>query len=242
MKRNPKSLSVIIPAYNEEERIQSALESVLFALTQLQLDYEIIPVNDGSRDRTQEIIEQWSAQHPGVPLRLINNSPNKGLGASILEGFKAAKKDYVAWFPGDSSVTKESLIGMWSSVGQADMVLPYMENVLKRNFKRKYCSLIYVHTLNFIFGLNIKYYNGLFIIPAALAKETKLFSRGHELFCELVVRAVKSGYTYKQVPFTHKVSTDQASKAINMRNVKNIARIICILIADVYIRKTPMRK
>ena len=237
---DPKSLTVIIPAFNEERMVQTALESVFYAVNELGLDYEILVINDGSSDKTESLASQWIEQNNVGRARVITNARNRGLGYSIQEGFKASSKDYAAWFPGDSSVTRESLIGMWSSIGQADMIIPYMENILQRPFNRKFLSLTFTRLINVIFRLNIKYYNGLFIVPTSLVRTFRLSGQGHEIFCELVVRALKSGCSYKEVPFTHRVETERSSKAISMRNVNNIMKVIAILIRDIYITRKPL--
>ncbi len=221
--------------------IQTALDSVVFAAEKMGLDYEVLVVNDGSWDQTEALAREWASRNSAGPrVKIINNAHNSGLGFSLKEGFKAAGKDYVAWFPGDSSVTKESLLGMWSSVGEADMVIPYMENVLQRPSNRKFLSLTYTKIINGIFGLNIKYFNGLFILPVSLVRTMKLSGQGHEIFCEIVVRGIKSGCSYKETPFTHKVETDQGSKALSVRNMYCIIRVVGVLIKDTYILRNPL--
>ncbi len=239
--KNSKSLSIIIPAFNEEAMIETAMESVVYAADKLGLDYEVLVVNDGSSDRTAELVKLWAGHNPaGRRVRVLNNARNSGLGFSLKEGFKAASKDNVAWFPGDSSVAKESLIGMWSCIGEADMIIPYMENVLRRPFNRKFLSITYTKILNAVFGMNIKYFNGLLILPSSLVRSLKLCGQGHEIFCELVVRGIKSGCSYKEVPFTHKVETDKGSKAISLRNIYCIVKVIGVLVKDTRILKKPL--
>lgn len=76
--------SVIIPAYNERERIRTTLDRVLAYLAEKQWHAEIVVVNDGSRDDTAEIVRQYAQKHPSV--RLIENPGNRGKGYSVRNG------------------------------------------------------------------------------------------------------------------------------------------------------------
>ncbi|MCK4898261.1 MAG: glycosyltransferase family 2 protein, partial [Anaerolineales bacterium] len=86
-------LSIVIPTYNEEEGISTTLEDLCGepALNEA----EIIVVDDGSTDRTSEIVQRF----PRV--RLLNNHVNKGYGASISSGIKASNSRYVVWCDSD---------------------------------------------------------------------------------------------------------------------------------------------
>ena len=104
-----KSLSIIIPAYNEEEAIQGTIESCLSAFPviqrQAQLErIELIVVSDGSTDRTVTIIEALIAEYSDdSPIRLIAYQQNKGYGAAIKTGFQAATGDYLGFLDGDGT-------------------------------------------------------------------------------------------------------------------------------------------
>ena len=91
------SLSVVLPAYNEEENVESAVEQVSAAAQQLGMDYEIILVNDGSADRTGEIARELMQRIPNF--RLVEHYPNRGYGGSLKAGFAAAAKDLITFVP-----------------------------------------------------------------------------------------------------------------------------------------------
>lgn len=86
-------LSVIIPAYNEEKRLPSTLESVHNFLSESEQAFEIIVVDDGSSDGTKKVVNKFAADHCGV--RLITHSPNQGKGYSVREGMLKAEGDYL---------------------------------------------------------------------------------------------------------------------------------------------------
>ena len=75
---NTMSYSIVIPAYNESQRIAPTLDRVLAYVAEQRWDAEVVVVNDGSRDNTAEIVRSYASRHPMV--RLIENPGNRGKG------------------------------------------------------------------------------------------------------------------------------------------------------------------
>ena len=93
--------SIVIPAYNESERICNALDRVLEYIQQQRWDAEVIVVNDGSRDNTAELVRRYAAQHPAV--RLLENPGNRGKGYSVRNGMSAASGELLLFTDADLS-------------------------------------------------------------------------------------------------------------------------------------------
>ena len=93
-------LSYFFPAHNEEANLAGLVEEALATLPDLAETFEIIAVDDGSRDRTASIAEALAAQHPDV-VRLVRHPVNLGYGAALRSGFGAARYDLVAFTDGD---------------------------------------------------------------------------------------------------------------------------------------------
>ncbi|MCX6274185.1 MAG: glycosyltransferase, partial [Bacteroidetes bacterium] len=85
-----KTLSIIIPAYNEAPTIHFILDKVLAVNLINDLKKEIVIVNDCSKDNTQEVIEKYIATHSGENIRLFNQEFNQGKGAAIHKGIELA--------------------------------------------------------------------------------------------------------------------------------------------------------
>lgn len=94
-------ISVVIPAYNEERRLPSTLESVHAYLTENYGEFEIVVVDDGSMDKTIDIVETFAKHHPGI--RLISYSPNQGKGYAIRTGVLQAHGDLILIDDADGS-------------------------------------------------------------------------------------------------------------------------------------------
>ena len=83
-----RSLSVVLPAHNEEEAIATTVHEAIETLSIWMLDFEIIVVDDGSQDSTGAIVDTMSITHPC--LKVIHHPVNKGYGAALVSGFEAA--------------------------------------------------------------------------------------------------------------------------------------------------------
>lgn len=103
---NPK-LSVVIPAYNEESRLPATLASLFVYLPTLDIPYEIIVVDDGSRDRTVEIVQELQKSHQ--ELRLLSDGKNRGRGAAVKLGMLNAAGSLVLETDSDGSVAEEAI-------------------------------------------------------------------------------------------------------------------------------------
>ncbi|MBQ6223092.1 MAG: glycosyltransferase family 2 protein, partial [Solobacterium sp.] len=93
-------LSVVVPCYNEQESLQLFYDAAVKVFDTLDMDYEIILVNDGSRDRTLEIMLELYHAHPGI-VKVINFSRNFGKEGALLAGLEKAKGDYVTVMDAD---------------------------------------------------------------------------------------------------------------------------------------------
>jgi glycosyltransferase involved in cell wall biosynthesis len=101
-------LSYFFPAHNEEENIAGLVEDALDSLPAIAETFEIIAVNDGSRDRTQELADELTARHPDV-VRAVHHKTNLGYGAALRSGFGAARYELVAFTDGDRQFRVEDV-------------------------------------------------------------------------------------------------------------------------------------
>lgn len=120
------SLSIVLPAYNEEQSIGATLADVTTALNAWGADYEVIVVNDGSRDHTGEVIAAFAAREPHV--RVVTHAVNQGYGAAIKSGFAAAANDLTFFMDSDGQFTIADLPELLVHIEFVDAVLGYRIN------------------------------------------------------------------------------------------------------------------
>ncbi len=101
-------LSYFFPAHNEEANLAGLVEEALAVLPTIAETFEIIAVDDGSRDRTPAIADELAAAHPGV-VRAVHHVVNQGYGAALRSGFGAARYELVAFTDGDRQFHVEDL-------------------------------------------------------------------------------------------------------------------------------------
>jgi len=111
LESNGVNLSVVIPAYNEERRIEKTLREIEKYLSRQNYTFEIIVVSDGSRDKTAEVVENLKSQIKN--LRLIDNKENRGKGFVVKQGMLQAKGKYRLFTDADNSTSIDHVEKMW---------------------------------------------------------------------------------------------------------------------------------
>jgi glycosyltransferase involved in cell wall biosynthesis len=92
-----KKLSILIPAFNEENTITSILEVLKDLSLNFSLQKEIIVVNDHSTDNTKDLIEKFQHANPEISLTLHNQKSNQGKGAALHKAIEIATGDFIIW-------------------------------------------------------------------------------------------------------------------------------------------------
>ena len=227
-----KSLSVIVTASNEEKNISVAIESVLSALQGLVDDYEIIVVDDGSKDDTRSLAESKAKQNPRIIV--VSNETNQGFGYAFRRGLNLAHKTFVTVFPGDNDMSSQVFKDLIGELEDVDIVITYPLKTQKRSWMRKIISRLFVTILNGLFRLKLKYYNGPFLCKLETIRSVNLKSSGLAMVAELLVRLIKSGHTYKEICFEHTGRKNEKSKAFTLKSIVEVTRTVLVLIKDVY--------
>ena len=119
----PVSLSVIFPAFNEEANIRHTVEAARLVLPKLAQTWEIILVNDGSRDATTPICDELAEQYPEV--RAIHHTDNRGYGAALKSGILAARYDFIFFTDSDGQFDLQELENLIDYAGHYEIVTGY---------------------------------------------------------------------------------------------------------------------
>jgi glycosyltransferase involved in cell wall biosynthesis len=149
------ALSYFFPAHNEEANLQGLVEEALATLPSLADTFEILIVNDGSKDATQRIADELAAAYPQV--RAVHHPTNLGYGAALRTGFAAARFDHLAFTDGDRQF-KVADIGRLierMSAGTADVVVGYRIQRADPLVRTVYARL-YRLANRFWFGLKVR--------------------------------------------------------------------------------------
>jgi glycosyltransferase involved in cell wall biosynthesis len=224
-KRQDHSLSIVIPALNEEGNIQGSIDSVTSAAERHFDDYEIIIVNDGSTDRTPEIIQDNIVKNPRI--RVITHEKPWGFGASYHDGRRHATMTYTVMVHGDNAFNKDTLSNFFSEAGKADVICGYIANLAARNWTRRAISFSYTTAMNMLFCMHLKYFNGLQIHRTEWLQRANIESDGFGFQAELLIKAIKGGHSYLQVPTIHTERPGGGeTKIFKTKNIRSVARTV----------------
>lgn len=231
MHPHTRTISLIIPALNEQSVVGKVLLDVYLETSAAFNTFEIIAVNDGSSDDTGRVMDEFAASIPEVSV--IHNNSNLGLGASFQLGLSCAKYKYVMLLCGDGGLPASSLPAIYKEVGTADLVIPYMVNLRRIKTPARYAlSRTYSNLLNLLFGFRLKYYNGLPVYRRSLLQAITITSSGFGFQGEILVKLLKSGCTYEQVGVDGAEETGNSS-ALRLKNVISVGKTFVHLIFEI---------
>lgn len=225
------SITIIIPALNEEGNILETVQEVVPLLEKHFSDYEILLFDDCSTDKTGALADGLAARNPKI--KVIHNPVTMGLGFNYKSGVEKATKDYVMMIPGDNEIMGESFEEMFRLLGQKDIVIPHTTNMEIRPLGRQILSRAFTGLINLISGLNIKYYNGTVIHKRSVIQAFKIDTDSFAYQAEALVRLIRSGRTYVETGMVLKERKAGRSKALRAKNVVRVLKSILKMIYEV---------
>ena len=213
-------LSVIIPAYNEEKHIRSDLKKIISSLNKVTKDFELILVNDGSKDSTLKEAQKIKDKR----LKIESYEENKGKGYALKYGFSFARGKYVTFMDADLDINPDSLTNFFKYLEfyNADIVIGSKRHpqskvyypLLRRILSRGYQIINF-----FLFRLNISdTQSGLKLLKYNCAKDLmdRVTVKKYAFDLELLVNAKRRGYKVVEAPIIldYKFNTTINLKAI----------------------------
>ena len=195
------NVSVFFPCYNEEKNVERTTLAAIRACERFFGDYEVIIVNDGSRDRTGEIADRLAATVPHV--RAVHNQPNRGYGGALQRGFREARMPWVFYTDGDGQFDFEELDSLLPLMSQYDIVSAYRLD-RKDPWHRKLNAACWGRLVNFVFNLKIRDVDCAFkIYPRRLFEEIDMRSTSALIDTEVLAKARRLGYSIGQFGVHH---------------------------------------
>lgn len=220
-----RDLTVVITCYNESAFIGRTLETVVGALEASGTNWEVVVIDDCSRDGSAEIIRSFIAASPGKNIRFCPNEKNRGLANNFVEGAYLGRGKYYRLCCGDNPETFEALEHIFRHAGRADMVIPYQvqQEVGGKSPLRKRISMLFTGIVNFLSGNRIRYYNALPVFLRYHVMRYPPMSYGFGFQADIVTRLLDEDISYMQI--RHKGATDRKGKeatALSMRNLLSV--------------------
>lgn len=200
------ALSVFFPCHNEEGNVENLTKRCQDYLPKIADDFEIIIVNDGSKDRTKEIADRLASEDPRV--RPIHHEVNKGYGGALQSGFEAAKHPYVFFTDGDGQFAIEDLEPFAKAILEgADAAVGYRIN-RKDPLHRRLNAWAWTSLVNLLFSLKIRDVDCAYkLIRRDKLEGLTLKSEGALISTELLARLRKRGCKFVELPVEHHART-----------------------------------
>ncbi|MCX7019015.1 MAG: glycosyltransferase family 2 protein [Candidatus Sumerlaeota bacterium] len=217
------SLSVFFPCYNDGGTIASMVITAQKAARQQTDDYEIIVVDDGSRDNSREILHQLKEQDPDH-IRLILHEKNRGYGGALRSGFGAAAKEWIFYTDGDAQYDPAELALLTE---QADSGVDCVQGYkLKRHdpLHRIWIGKMYHWAMKLLFGLKIRDVDCDFrLIRRAMYNRIRLTQDSGVICLELIKKLQHAGCRFREVGVRHYFRACGSSQFFNFNRVAAVA-------------------
>lgn len=226
--REKPGISVFFPAYNDAGTIASMVVLADRTLRRLTDDYEIIAVNDGSRDHTAQVLSELESVYPRF--RVVHHPTNLGYGSAIRTGLNSATKELVFYTDGDAQY----------DVRELELLLPLMKDDVDivNGFKidrsdplhRIIIGKIYCWTVKIAFGIRIKDVDCDFrLIRRSCCERVKLYSTSGTICVEMIKTFQDAGFRFAESPVHHFHRAYGKSQFFNFRRLfktfKDLSRL-----------------
>lgn len=193
---NP-GLSVVVPAYNEEESLADAVRAMVESVAPVVPRLDIVIVDDGSEDRTGEIGDALSRTLAGV--RIVHHVENAGWGEAVRTGIANAKQEFVVLVPVDNPITGEQARTFLDAADQADIVLGFREGRAGYSPLLTFGSRGYTRIVRTLFRLPYRDVNWIHVYRKTAIERLPLRLSGIVFPAEVVAKAHRRGYRIVEV-------------------------------------------
>lgn len=213
-----ESISISIPAYNEEKNIEAVVNEAKSAVSKLAKDYEIVLVDDGSTDKTGRIMDSLSQSDKRI--KVFHHKKNKGFTGAMKTALYSASKHLVFLAPGDGQFDFNELQKFTDGIRGYDMAIGYKEKNRDGLF-RQISSLAIYSLYKFLFKVPIKEISTVFMWRRRVIKAVDIESedRGSMFLYEFFYKALQKNFKYTEVPINWRLRRSGKAKGRNIRNV-----------------------
>jgi len=218
-----RGLSVVLPAYNEEAIVGETVQKCVRVLSIVAPDFEVIVVDDGSRDRTGAIADELAASDSRV--KVVHNQPNRGYGGALIAGFEAASKPLTFFMDADGQF----------DIRDVALLLPLREEghraVLGYRKHRRDPLLRLINAwgwnllVSLLFHLRVRDVDCAFkLYDTGLVRVCDIHSEGAMVNTEMLVKLTKLGVSFVQVPVRHYPRRHGSATGANLKVIVHAFR------------------
>ena len=201
MPNTTPKLTISIPAYNDGETIEAVVEEAIAAAQQVTDDFEILVINDGSRDDTAERIRRLQTTVP--VLRYHEHPVNLGFGPTIREAYTLPKSEWVYFIPGDNQCPAEEVVELFRRADKADLILGY-RITRSDTWQRRFVSWFYNLMISIVAFRRVHDTNAAGLLRRSALDGDVLRSRTAFIHAEILLEVLRRGGKLVEVPAAHR--------------------------------------
>ncbi len=220
-------VTIVMPALNEEENIKQSIELVLKVFRDLKLLFELILINDGSKDKTGAICEQYSRNEN---IYTIHHDKPLGMGSCYKEALKLSKMKYFMLIVSKNECEENSIKNIIIKRGTSDIIIPYTTNQDHRDFLRRNLSYFYTFILTLLTGIKLKYFNGTVLHKTDLLNKIDFDANYHTFQSEALIKLIKLNHTFTEVPTLVNWNKKHKTSAFKIRNIISVINFLIKLL------------
>jgi len=212
------SISIVFPAYNEEQNITLAVEEALSYLK--GKEGEVIVVNDGSKDRTGLVCDELAQRHTGR-VRILHHAQNMGYAAALRNGFLSAKSEWIFYSDADLQFKIQEIDLLLPHSNGADMVVGYRHDRQDPPF-RIFAARCYNGLVRLFFGLRgVRDIDCAFkLFHRTVFEKIQIESKHFLIDAEILLKAHRKKMVIREVPVTH-LPRKYGESTVRFRHVVN---------------------
>lgn len=219
--------SLCFPCYNEQEVIEEVLAGALTVLPEFLDEFEIIVVDDGSADRTAEIVRQIANRDGRV--RLISHEHNRGYGAAVATALRAAHGEWIFFTDGDGQFNLLDLPQLLVEAQRADVVIGYRYDRADNRLRRLNAAA-WKWLIRCLVGLRVRDLDCAFkLFPRWVVERLQLTSDGACISAEIMAQCQRGGLKIAEVPVHHYPRSAGTATGANLRVIAKAFRELPVI-------------
>ena len=219
---NRVRLSVVVPAYNEQDSIEATAEMIRAGVGDDD-GLQMVLVNDGSTDATLNTMKAIAGSPPQIDV--VDRSVNGGLGQALSSGLAAAVGDVITWIPGDGEYEIGEVLAGVPMLESCDIVL--VRRIARGKLGRNLLSSSMYLLIRSLFGFDARRYCGIFVITRQRWQELQVTSADVFFTLEVAIRARRNGWRIGYIEAEWRPRRAGRSKVFNLRTVvRNLGELL----------------